>query len=322
MTDAAIPARCPVCGGATEPYLNDLYDDRYGYPGTFAVRACGSCAHRFVAASFTEDELASLYGRYYPRSLLRLEDFRPYTEARGFRAWFQGEKASAFRWVPPAIKILDIGCGFGETLAYHQSRGCDAHGVEADDNILRVAERYGLNARAGLFNPADYEPESFDYVTLDQVIEHVASPVAFLQGVAAVLRPGGTVILSTPNGRGFGARAFGRRWINWHVPYHLQQFTRRSLGETARRSGLDVSGIVTITNSAWMQYQFMHLLSCPPPGEASPFWDPGRSAGHMPRGANRVGRMLEKTKLFHILTRLTDVLGLGDNLLCILRKPA
>jgi 2-polyprenyl-3-methyl-5-hydroxy-6-metoxy-1,4-benzoquinol methylase len=314
-------ASCPICATQAAVVWDDLYDDRYGYPGAFTLQACASCGHRFIAAGFTDAELRSLYGSHYPRGLLSLDEFRPYVEVRGFRAWLQGERASAFRWVPTGVRVLDVGCGFGETLAYHQARGCDAHGVEADENILRVAERYGLKARAGLFDPADYAPESFDYVTLDQVIEHAISPRDLLSGVAAVLRPGGFAVLSTPYSRGFGARVFRRRWINWHVPYHLHQFSRRSLRITAHDAGLSVVSLRTVTNSAWLGYQVAHLLSCPPPGEASPFWDPARSARSMPRGANRLGAFLERAMVLHLITRIADGLAIGDNLLCVLQKP-
>ena len=317
---SAVGASCPVCHGPTRVNRENLYDDRYGYPGTFTLRACETCGHRFVAADFSEAELSSMYSRYYPRGLLRLADFRPYVEAGGFAAWLHGERASAFRWVPRDVRVLDIGCGFGETLAYHQARGCDAHGVEADDNIARVAEHFGLNARVGLFDPTNYDTESFDYVTADQVIEHVRSPVQFLSGVATVLRRGGVAILSTPNSGGFGARVFGRRWINWHVPYHLQHFSRRSLYVAARRSGLSVVSTRTITNSAWLRFQWFHLFSCPPPGEASPFWDLDRSARHMPRGVGRAGMALQRAGAFDLLTRLADGLGSGDNFLCVLQK--
>lgn len=312
---------CPVCGGATRIVWDDLYDDRYGYPGMFTLRACRSCGHRFVATAFSPTELTALYTGYYPRGRLSLEEFRPYVEAQGFRAWLQGERASAFRWVPRGVRVLDIGCGFGETLAYHQARGCEAYGVEADENILRVAERFGLNAKAGLFDPNDYEPASFDYVTLDQVIEHVASPIEFLTGVATVLRPGGVAVISTPNSRSYAARLFGRRWINWHVPYHLQQFSRRSLHLTARQSGLSVVSTRTITNAAWLRFQWFHLFSCPQPTEASPFWDPGRSRRRIPRGVRRSAATLERAKVFHLITRLADSLGSGDNFLCVLQKP-
>src|SRR3546814_2155641 len=70
------------------------------------------------------------------------------------RVWWSGLKASAFRWVPRDVTILDVGCGFGEALGYHRARGCGAHGIEADRNILRVAQRHGLNVAAGLFEAA------------------------------------------------------------------------------------------------------------------------------------------------------------------------
>lgn len=312
---------CPICDGPTEVIWHDMYDDRYGYPGLFTIRRCKSCRHRYIDASFTAPELRSLYSDYYPRGMLDLDQFLPYTEARGARAWLAGEQASAFRWVPENVRVLDIGCGFGETLAYHEARGCEAHGIDADENVVRVAQRYGLKARAGLFHPEDYDSESFDYVTLDQVIEHVISPSEFLAGVAAVLRPGGIAILSTPNANGYGARIFGRRWINWHVPYHLHQFSRHSLSISAQRAGLSVVTLRTITNSAWLQYQWLHLFSCPPPGEASAFWDPMRSARRMPRGVHRTAAALERAKVFGVVTRIADGVGSGDNVLCVLQKP-
>jgi 2-polyprenyl-3-methyl-5-hydroxy-6-metoxy-1,4-benzoquinol methylase len=310
-----------VCDGDTGVLHEDLYDDRYGYPGRFAIRRCGHCGHKHLAAAFTSEELGRLYSNFYPRSTFDLDSFRPYQETRGFRSWLNGERASAFRSVPRNVRVLDIGCGFGETLAYHSARGCEAYGVEADENILRVGERFGLNVRAGLFDPADYDKGTFDYVTLDQVIEHVADPRKFLQGVATVLKPGGVAIVSTPNARGYGARLLGRRWINWHVPYHLQHFSRRSLEKLATTSGFEVDSIATITNSAWMNYQFMHIFSAPQMGTPSPFWDPARSRGSVPRAARGIARRLERLKVFHVATRTVDAFGIGDNLLCSMRKP-
>jgi len=147
---------CPVCGGRVQPFLSGLYDDRFGYPGLYSISGCQDCGHRRLDAVFAADELTRQYSDFYPRSILNLESFKPYSEVRGLRAWFDGDRASAYTWVPKDVRVLDIGCGFGETLAYHKARGCDAHGVEADENILRVGERYGLNVIAGLFDPKRY----------------------------------------------------------------------------------------------------------------------------------------------------------------------
>jgi 2-polyprenyl-3-methyl-5-hydroxy-6-metoxy-1,4-benzoquinol methylase len=312
---------CPICGGPTRVHLAGQYDDRFGYPGLFTVLGCRRCGHRHLLASFTPAELGRLYTDFYPRSILDIESFRPYTEMHGFRCWLAGERASAFRSVPRNVRVLDVGCGFGEALAYHQARGCEAYGIEADENILRVGERYGLNVKVGLFDPALYEPNYFDYVTAHQVVEHVANPREFLQGIATVLKPGGVAILTTPNGRSAGVRVFGGRWIHWHVPYHLQHFSRKSLGKLARESGFEVQSLKTVTNSAWLHYQYLHLVSAPPVGVASPFWDASRSPLRMPRRVVRVGRWLERAKLFDVITRAADAFGVGDNILCILRKP-
>ena len=254
---------CPICDGIAELVWEDLYDDRYGYPGNHPLFVCGRCGHRFLATAFSSADIRTLYTDYYPRGVFNTDEFRPYVEVHGFQAWLEGERASAFRWVPKGVRVLDVGCGLGETLAYHMARGCDAHGVDADENVLRVAERLGLNARAGLFHAEDYESESFDFVTLDQVIEHAVDPRSLLRDVANVLRPGGTAIVTTPNSSGYGGRLLGHRWLNWHVPYHLHQFSRRSMTIVAEQSGLRVVSVRTLTNSRWLHYRVVSPLDIP-----------------------------------------------------------
>jgi SAM-dependent methyltransferase len=218
------------------------------------------------------------------------------------------------------VRVLDVGCGFGEALVYHRARGCEVHGVEADRNIARVAARYGFDVHVGLFEPARYAEASFDYVTMDQVIEHAVDPVAMLSGVYRVLRTGGRAVLSTPNAAGLGARMFGSRWIHWHAPYHLHGFTPRSLRAAASRAGLHVAQLATITSSEWLSYQWIHLVTAPPAGEPSPFWAPTRARGR--RWTIRSLRALHRTGIDHVLTRLSDRLGTGDNLIAVLERTA
>ena len=312
---------CPICGAASRVVLRGMYDDRYGYPGMFEVVRCTGCGHAHIPATFDAETLGKLYTDYYPRASFRLEDYRIPQEARGFRAWLDGVRCSAFRWVPPNVRVLDIGCGFGETLGYHRARGCEAHGVEADRNIVAVAERYGLTVKVGLFDPANYEPNYFDYVTMDQVIEHMTDPSSALLGVRQVLRPGGVAILSTPNASGWGARVFGRSWINWHVPYHLHQFSVRSMEFLAQSVGLAVERTFTITSSEWLFYQWLHLLYLPAAGSPSAFW----SGFATPKNRDWLRALVTRAhrlKFDHFITRFVDALGLGDSRIFFLRKRA
>lgn len=263
---------CPICGVQGQICQEGHYDDRYGYPGCFSLWECRVCGHKWLDASFSSEQLGELYTDFYPRANLKLADFAPHQEVQGFAAWINGNYSTAFRWVPRDVRILDIGCGFGSTLAYHQARGCEVWGVEADENIRPVAEKFGFKVHVGLFDDSIYKAEFFDYVTMDQVIEHVTDPVATLRGVARILKPGGTAVLSTPNASGWGARCFGRRWINWHAPYHLQVFTPRSLKMAGEQAGLVVERTMTVTSSEWLHFQWLHLLTYPQEGKPSVFW--------------------------------------------------
>ncbi len=313
--------RCPICKSQSQPDLRDLYDDRYGYPGRFILWKCLSCGHKGLHASFSPQQLERLYSTFYPRSNLDLTDFVPFQEAQGLASWANGETSSAFRWVPRNVRVLDIGCGFGNTLAYHEARGCDAWGVEADDNIRRVADKYGFKVHVGLFDPGLYVPNSFDYVTLDQVIEHVTDPLQTVFGIAHVLKPGGLAVLSTPNESGWGAALFGRRWINWHAPYHLQLFSVTSMRLAAQQAGLIVERTMTITPSAWLHYQWLHLLTYPSEGTPSSFWAPDGKWSLMKRIGRKAFTIAHQCKVNHAITRICDALGVGDNRLFFLRKP-
>lgn len=312
--------KCPICKQQHMHTDKQLYDDRYGYPGLFSLLTCNLCGHVFLQGDFPPELLRDLYSNYYPRSKFELEDHRPYLEAGGFKAWFDGEKSSTFRWVPENVRVLDIGCGFGESLGYHQARGCDVYGVEADENIRRVADRFGYKVHVGLFDPSVYEGDYFDYVTMSQVIEHVTDPVQTLRGIARILKPGGVAILSTPNASGWGARLFGRRWINWHAPYHLHFFSGRSMRLAAAQAGLEVERTVTLTPSAWLHYQWIHLISYPLPGKPSVFWAPGGKWTLPQKAVLKVLSVMHRCKVDHVITRLFDALGYGDNRLYFLRK--
>ena len=317
---------CPICKSLSSSAYASRYDDRYAYPGNFSLMKCEQCSHIFLQNDFTSEQLTDLYSNYYPRSQFNLDSYQAHQEKEGFMAWLDGLKSSAFRWVPKNVRVLDIGCGFGESLGYHAARGCDVYGVEADENIRRVADKFGYNVHVGLFDSNMYEPEFFDCITMDQVMEHVTDPVATLEGISRILKSDGKVILTLPNAHGWGAKVFGKKWINWHAPYHLQFFSKSSMQRMAKKAGLEVESVKTITASPWLHYQWMHLLTYPELHQQSDFWaksacGKGADLSVVTKIIMRLLGWIHKTKLNHLITRLFDGLGLGDSYVFILRKP-
>jgi SAM-dependent methyltransferase len=157
---------------------------------------------------------------------------------------------------------------------------------------------------------------------LDQVAEHVTDPNALFEGIFRILKPGGVAILTTPNAKGLGARLYGRRWLNWHTPYHLQFYTKKSLKVLAKNAGLVFRRRKIITASEWQYYQWRHILSYPAFGESSDFWAPGaQNRKPISRMADRLLGQARRFSLQQWISRALDIVRLGDNQLFFLRKP-
>ena len=126
-----------------------------------------------------------------------------------------------------------------------------------------------------------------------------------------------------PNPNGWGAKLFGRRWINWHIPYHLQHFSKKSVQLSAEKSGFDIQTIKTVTTSEWLHYQWMSLIAYPNLGEKSVFWDGNaRNVGKLTikYAGFAFFTLLHKIKVNHVVTRLFDSIGLGDSYIILLKK--
>lgn len=140
-----------------------------------------------------------------------------------------------------------------------------------------------------------------------------------LRDIAAVLKPGGHAILGTPNANGWGGMLFGDRWVSWHIPYHLHFFSRKSIELAAGQAGLELEEVKTVTSSEYLHLQWNHMAFRPEPGQKSRFWVPQTNT-RFQKMVFKVLGLLHQVKFNHMVTRLFDALGCGDNYLFILRK--
>jgi SAM-dependent methyltransferase len=97
-----------------------------------------------------------------------------------------------------------------------------------------------LDVFAGEITDAGFADNSFDIVTMWDVLEHVRDPLRVLCEVRRILRPGGLLLCSTPNVDSVDANLFGRYWIGYDFPRHLYVFSSSTLGRLLRQAGLHV----------------------------------------------------------------------------------
>ena len=117
--------------------------------------------------------------------------------------WFQ-RHVVAYRYAAERVAgmdVLDAGCGEGYGSAMLAQRASSVVGVDLERDVIEhAAERYpAVRFQTGDLATLGFDDGSFDAVITFQVIEHLQSPRGFVTECARVLRPGGLLVLSTPN---------------------------------------------------------------------------------------------------------------------------
>lgn len=144
----------------------------------------------------------------------------------------------------PIGRLLDIGCGIGLFVEVAAQRGWDAWGLDINEHAVAWAQdNLSEQVQAGTLADLDAEDGSFDCITMFDVIEHVADPRVELQAAWRALRPGGMLVVLTPDAGAIASRALGSHWLEMkRAPEHLQFFSVEGLATLLRHSGFTPLG--------------------------------------------------------------------------------
>lgn len=136
-------------------------------------------------------------------------------------------------------RLLDVGSHLGVFVEVARERGWAAEGVELSRWAVEIARGRGVPVTQGTLEDLTAEEDSFDVVTLWDVIEHLSDPLAEIRKVHRLLRPGGVLAISTMDVDAPVARLLGRRWP-WYMLMHLTYFSRQTLGRLVEMAGYEV----------------------------------------------------------------------------------
>jgi 2-polyprenyl-3-methyl-5-hydroxy-6-metoxy-1,4-benzoquinol methylase len=189
---------CDVCGSdrieaGLSLSLCGVYDAN--------VARCQTCGFRQIRPRLTREQIAALYPDEYfdPASGFGFTDYARKQQHYERDARFL---ARTLRGITAEGRLLEVGCGVGflmDALARY-TRWC-LIGVDVSPMAAQYArEVYGLDVRCGTLEEASFSGEYFDFVVQKDVIEHVAHPRRHLLETHRILRPGGYLLVVTPNG--------------------------------------------------------------------------------------------------------------------------
>ncbi len=258
MSDPYAP--CVICGGALDVVLDGVFDTRFGIPGWFKIRACRKCGLEQTRPLFSSDELKAAYETHYnfggERNTLYTRMRRFLFDSPLYRWWMAADGDISFHSRRGTGRLLDVGCNEGRGLRFYRRNGFQAEGLELNEKAAEAARAEGFTVHTALLE--DFRPQSlYDVVVLSNVLEHVPDPSGTLHRVHRLLNPGGEVWISLPNAHS-GLRAFfGRKWINWHVPFHLTHFTAEVLRGLLSSTGFEDVRVRQETPALWAAHSLI-----------------------------------------------------------------
>jgi len=258
---ALIELPCDLCGGTVfrELYPSTISDpadkpERYFSSGRqraghLRIVQCLTCG---LQQSNPRDQAATILQVY------RQLDDPAYSSEESHRRWTARRYARLLQRFDPAPgKLLDVGCSTGLFLQEAQSLGWAVWGLEPSQAASALARQRlpAADILSCAIEEAEFPPESFDAITLWDVLEHLDSPRQALLRLNGWLRPGGLLLVNLPDAASLPARLLGSHWVLL-LREHLWYFTPQTYRLLLEKTGFEwVNG-----HPHWVRFSLSNIL--------------------------------------------------------------
>jgi SAM-dependent methyltransferase len=236
---------CPACHA-------DEATRRYRLP-RYAIVRCDRCRLLYNRDFPDDDRVPETFDERYYHDVQR-EAFASIEDpsADASRAIYQEGLAFVER-ARGVGSLLDIGCAFGVFMQIASARGWNVKGVEVSPYASRYArEQCGLDVVTGSGATVPHPDNSFDLVTMWDVLEHVRDARASVRAAARWLKPGGYFLVTTDNYDSLLSRLGGAVYAislgmcaypieRFYIPFNSCYFTRRDVSALFGNAGLQES---------------------------------------------------------------------------------
>jgi len=223
-----LPRRCPVCFSAEVGSIAQL--------GGSVVRVCRRCRCRFFSnfATRDEDALAPQFEGSTPVREVQGESLNPAEERT-----FVRRTALLRRYLSPRARMLEIGAGSGK-LGGMLSREFDYVGIDLSDRSCRQARARGVEVYRARLTSFVNTGAPFDAIAMFNVIEKMEDPQDAMAKIGELLRPGGLVVIVTPDTESLLCSMSGKRWFAYETSDAAVFYSRSGLIELLERSGFEI----------------------------------------------------------------------------------
>jgi len=232
MTDTI---NCPLCGGKEHRvFYNNLGID---------ILSCRSCSFMFSHPMPDDRDLKKIYDEDY--------FICDHADQMSYDNYFEEEAAirkSSVKRLKRMSKytvkgrLFDVGCAVGYFMDTAKNLGWEVEGSDISSFCIKHAtEELGLKAYEGTLPELRLKSNSYDVVTMWDIIEHLKDPVKEMKEVNRILKKDGLVVIMTPNVDSMIAKVSGKRWILYQSPHiHLLYFSPVTIKHLLEKTGFEV----------------------------------------------------------------------------------
>ncbi|UZP66167.1 class I SAM-dependent methyltransferase [Desulfovibrio mangrovi] len=219
---------CSVCGSTAVEELGTIQRRSVTKRGIMTfdmpVAICRDCGFSFLHPTPSDEEFIEIHRNvYYPNWG---DNQNVIAHARQVFS-----KVTQALPLPQDYAVLDIGCGEGNLLEVFHEHGADCTGVEIRDEIdISRLKAQGIAILQQPFQEIRFD-RTFDLIIMDNVMEHVPSPSAFLMSAREILAPHGHLVILVPYVSATSDEAF--------IPEHVNFFTPATLKNLCKASGFE-----------------------------------------------------------------------------------
>ncbi len=269
---------CVACGSAGIPLYSELRDRQSYSTQIWHMMRCANneCQMLFLDPVPDENDLILAYHKDYYTHSVPKRDARPSWARTAYIRHRYGYKADRLQWWQQILgvlglinftkrtwldrsvaylpahsegRLIEVGFGNGEMLCELARLGWHVEGVDFDLAAVEVARSKGLTVYEGSLHERKYPDNSIDAILVSHVIEHVYDPVGLLSECRRVLKPGGMLVVFTPNNTSLSHRVFKQDCWLLEPPRHLQFFGMKSILKVLDRAGFKDRTVFTTTHN-------------------------------------------------------------------------
>lgn len=235
--DLLIPRACPTCDSSESTH--ELDKDH------MTLVRCTSCDLVYVNPAFDDDHYREVYLSTEYQGIMRDlgEKSHDYRVER-----FGAERVAIMAKHLPgdgAPRYLDVGCSTGFVVEAAARQGWQASGIDLNPSAIEFGRARGLDLRNAALEDEALETDSYDAISLFDVLEHLIHPRQTLDAAIRLLKPGGIIFLYVPNYDSASRLLMGKHAHFIWPTHHLNYYTPGTLSDLMRRRGLEVALLMT-----------------------------------------------------------------------------